>query len=136
MAESKMMAHERLSFTIETPVGWRDGRRCQMAGTAMFAYGRSPTLAHGSLWSDRSTIGKRNDLPAVKRIVTVALRWLWVADGGAVLSGNAIAGRQTQCNGGFQVALGCRWCRECHCRFPCYAVLLGTVIAGGLMVWS
>ena len=40
--------------------------------------------------------------------------------GGAVLLGNAIAGTQTHCNGGFQVALSCRWRRcvigECNCR--------------------
>ena len=85
----------------------------------------------------------------VKRIVAVASRWRWVADGGAVLLGNAIAGFHggavffgnviaggaTDCNGGSQVAVGCRWwcvcvfrechlqifCvfKECHCRFPC-----------------
>ena len=42
--------------------------------------------------------------------------------GAAVLLGNVIARGQTHCNGGLQVALGCRWCRgvirECHCRFP------------------
>ena len=31
--------------------------------------------------------------------------------GGAVLLGNLIAAGQTHCNGGFQVALGCRWWR-------------------------
>ena len=60
-------------------------------------------------------------LHVVKRIVMVASRRRWVADGGAVFLGNVIAafhgcavflgkliaGGQTHCNGGFQVVLGC-----------------------------
>ena len=46
--------------------------------------------------------------------------------GGPVLLGNFIAGGQTHCNGGLQVALGRKWWRgvfrECHCRLValCY----------------
>ena len=42
--------------------------------------------------------------------------------GGAVLLVNVIVGGQTHCNGGLQVALGCKWrrgaLREFYCRFP------------------
>ena len=65
-------------------------------------------------------------LQVVKRMVMVASTWRWVADGGAMFLGNAIAsfhggtvflgnviaGGQTQCDGDFQVALGCRWWRH------------------------
>ena len=42
--------------------------------------------------------------------------------------GSAIAGGQTHCNGGFQVAMGCWWrsgVGECHCRFPWWCVVIG-----------
>ena len=47
----------------------------------------------------------------VARIVMVVSGWRWVVGGDTVLLGNAIAGGQTHCNGGFQVAVGCRWSR-------------------------
>ena len=47
--------------------------------------------------------------------------------GGAVLLGNFIAGGPTHCNGGFQVALGCRWCRcvIIGCSFPRWRGAIG-----------
>ena len=54
------------------------------------------------------------------RFIMVAARWSWVAIGGAVLLGNAIADCLTSYNGGFKVVMGCDgWCRvigEGNCR--------------------
>ena len=45
-----------------------------------------------------------------KRGVMVGSRWQWVADGGAVLLGNAIIMQIGRClyDGGLKVAVGCR----------------------------
>ena len=85
VSESKI-ARKMLCFTIETAVRLREGRRCKTAVADMVAYGRLCADIVGSVrhWEVQAQV--------VKRIGTVASRWCWVADGGAVLLGNAIRG--------------------------------------------
>ena len=131
VSESKMV-REMLRFTIETVRGGCEGGRCQTAGAAMLAHVRlcSPMVAYGRLWSPMvgSVRHWEVESQAVKRIVMVASRWCWVADGGAVILRNVIAGSRGgavflgNVIAGDQTLLGCRWWRgiigECHCRFP------------------
>ena len=85
VSESKM-AREMLCFTIETAVRLCEGRRCKTAVADMVAYARLCSDIVGSVrhWEVQVQV--------VKRIGTVASRWCWVADGGAVLLGNGSAG--------------------------------------------
>ena len=141
----RKIAREMLCFTIETAVSGCEGKRCETAVAAMVAYAR--------LWSGRIGPPLGSGQTHCNGGFQVALG-CWVADGGAVfwgnviagfhggavLSGNVIAGGQTHCTGGLQVAWGCRRRRcvigECHCRFPWWRGVINwgmSLNAGGQM---
>ena len=95
VAESKM-AHEMLCFTMETAAVGCEGRSC---GTAVAGYVRA-TLAVVRIGTvvQSSSNGKQcveyywgMQLQIARRLIMVGSRWSWVADGGAVLLGNATA---------------------------------------------
>ena len=79
--ESKMVREMKcLCFTIETAVGGCEGRRCETTVAAMLAYGRiGPAL--GSVIAGGGQTHCNGGFKAAR-----------VADGGAVLLGNGIAG--------------------------------------------
>ena len=78
------MERKRLCFTIATAVGGREGRRCP-AVAVMCGYARPCSLMVGSVGHGEV------QLQIARRLVMAGSRWRWVADGGAVLWGNAIA---------------------------------------------
>ena len=97
--ESKI-AREMLCFTIETAAGGREGRRCRTGGCglcsryvrAMFARDRNGRRVQSSRKGKQCAAHYWGmPLQIARRLITVGARWRWVAIGGAVLLGNAIA---------------------------------------------
>ena len=93
--ESKM-AREVLCFTIDTAVGGRESRRCKMAVAGC-------VRAMFELWS-RLFVWVRTVMVVYKICCTSALCGLLLRE--------ALANCKTPYNGGFKVAMGCRWWRR------------------------
>ena len=94
-AESKM-AREMLCFTIETAVVGLKGRICGTAGAgyvrATLAVVRIGTVVYRLRSANRCAEYYWGlQLQIARRLIMVAARWSWVAIGGGVLVGNAIA---------------------------------------------
>ena len=95
VAESKM-AREMLCFTIETAVVGLKGRICGTAGAgyvrATLAVVRIGTVVYRLRSANQcAEYYWRLQLQIARRLIMVAARWSWVAIGGGVLLGNAIA---------------------------------------------
>ena len=93
VAESKM-AREMLRFTIETAVVGLKGRICGTAGAgyvrAALAVVRIGTVVYRLRSANQcAEYYWGMQLQMARRLIMVGSSWWWVADGGAVLLGNA-----------------------------------------------